>query len=106
MCGASGPYSGKPADGQPCRPTARGTLGRRARPGRVPATADGLTSRAESALDIAGPGRQASLCCSPARTGARSLWGTSTVPTAVAREPRPLARATRKRHTSGDRSLP
>lgn len=29
-CGASGPDSGKPADGQPRRPVARSTLGRRA----------------------------------------------------------------------------
>ena len=105
-CGASGPDSGKPADGQPRRPAARGTLGRRARPGRLPATAIGLTSRAESALDIAGPGRQASPRCSPARTGAGTPGGTSTAPTATAREPRPLARATPKRRTRGGRRLP
>jgi hypothetical protein len=46
------------------RPSARGPLGRRARPGPLSATAIGLTSRSESALDIAGPGRQASPRCS------------------------------------------
>lgn len=35
-CAASGPDSGKPADGQPCRPAARGAPGRRARPGQTP----------------------------------------------------------------------
>jgi hypothetical protein len=69
-CGASGPDSGKPADGQPRRLAARGIPGRRARPSRLPATAISLTSRAEPALDIADPGRQASPCCSPARTRA------------------------------------
>jgi hypothetical protein len=105
-CGVSGPDSGKPADGQPRRPATRGTLGRRVRPDRLPATASGLTSLAESALDIAGPGRQASPCCSRARTGAGTPWGINTVPTAVAREPRPLVRATPKRHTPGGRRLP
>jgi hypothetical protein len=105
-CGASGPDSGNPAGGQPRRPAARGTLERHARPGRLPATAIGLTSRAESALDIAGPGRQASPCCSPARTGARTPWGINTVPTAVARELGPLVRATPKRRTPDSRRLP
>ncbi len=105
-CGASGPDSGKPADGQPRRPAACGTLGRRGRLGRLPATAIGLPSRAESALDISGPGRQASPCCFPARTGAGSPGGTSTAPTAAAREPSPLTRPTPKRRIPGGRSLP
>jgi hypothetical protein len=105
-CGASGPDRGKPADGQPRRPSARGTPGRRARPGPLSATAIGLTSRAESALDIAGPGRQASPRCSPARTGAGARGEISTVPTVTAREPRPLARVTPKRRTRGGRRLP
>jgi hypothetical protein len=105
-CGASGPDSGKPADGQPGRPATRGTLGRRARPGRLPATAIGLTSRAEPTLDIAGPGRQASPCWSPARAGAGSPGGTSTAPTAAAREPRHLALATPKRGTRSGPRLP
>lgn len=105
-CGASGPDSGKPADGQPRCPAARSTRERRARPGRLPAAAIGLTSRAESPLDIAGPGRQASPCCSAARTGAGTPWGISTVQTAAAREPRPLVRATPKRRTPGGRRLP
>lgn len=99
-CGASGPDRGKPADGKPRRPSVCGTLGRRAQPGPLSATAIGLTSRAELALDIAGPGRQASPCCSPARTGARARGGTSTVP-----EPRPLARVTPQRRTRGGRGL-
>ena len=104
-CGASGPDRGKPADGRPRRPSARGTLGRRARPGPLSATAIGLTSRTESALDIAGPGRQASPRCSPAHRS----WGmgrTSTVPTATALEPGPLARGTPQRPTRGGRRLP
>ena len=105
-CGASGPDSGKPADGQPRRPATHGAPGRRARPGRLPATAIGWTSRAEPTLDIAGPGLQASPCYSPARSGAGSPGGTSTVPTAAAREPRPVARAKPKRRTSGGRRLP
>jgi len=105
-CGASRPDSGKPADGQPRRPIARGTLGRRARPGPPSATAIGLTSRAELALDIAGPGRQASPRCSPARTGTGARGETSTAPTATAREPRPQARVTPKRRTRGGRRLP
>ncbi len=104
--GASGPHVGKPADGHPRRSSARGTLGRRARPGPLSATAIGLTSRAEPALDLAGPGRQASPRCSPARTGAGARRETSTAPTATAREPRALARATPKRRTRGGRRLP
>ena len=95
-CGASGPDRGKPADRQPHRPSARGTLGCRARLGPLSATVIGLTSRAESALDIAGPGRQASPRCSVARTGAGARGETSTAPTATAREPDPLARITPK----------
>ena len=105
-CGVSGPDNGKPVDGHPRRPAARGTFGRLARPGRLPATATGLTPRAQSALDIAGPGRQASPCCSPARTEAATPGGTSTAPTATAREPGPLARATPKHRTRGGRRLP
>lgn len=105
-CGASGPDRGQPADGQPRHPAARSALGRRARPGRLPATAIGLTSLAESALDIAGPGWQASPCCSPARTGTGTRGGTSTAPTAAARELRPLPRATPKRGTRSGRRLP
>ena len=105
-CGASGPDRGKPAGGRPRRPSARGTFGRRARPGLLSATAIGLTSRTESALDTAGPGRQASPCCSPARTEAATPGGTSTAPTATAREPRPLARVTPKRRTRSGRRLP
>jgi hypothetical protein len=105
-CGARPARQGKPADGQPGRPTARGTLGRRARPGPLPATAIGLTSRAESALDIAGPGRQASPRCSSTRTGAGARGETSTAPTATAREPRPLARVTPQRRSCGGRRLP
>jgi excisionase family DNA binding protein len=63
------------------------------------ATAIVLTSRAEPALDIAGPGRQASPRCSPARTEAGARGETSTAPTATAREPRLLARVTPKRRT-------
>jgi hypothetical protein len=105
-CGASGPDRGKPADGQPRRSSARDILGRRARPGPLPATAIGLTSRAEPALDIAGPGRQASPRCSPARTGAGARGETSTTPTATAWEPRPLARVTPQRRTRGGWGLP
>jgi hypothetical protein len=105
-CAASGPDRGKPADGQPRRPSALGTLGRRARPGPPSATATGLTSRAELALDIAGPGRQASPRCSLARTGAWARGETSTAPTATAWEPRPLARVTPQRRTRGGRRLP
>jgi hypothetical protein len=105
-CGASGPDRGKPADRQPRRSSARGTLGRRARPGPLSATAIGLTSRAEPALDIAGPGRQASPRCSLARTGAGARGETSTAPTATAREPRPLARVTLQRPTRGGRRSP
>jgi len=88
------------------RPSARGPLGRRARPGPLSATAIGLTSRSESALDIAGPGRQASPRCSLARTGAGARGGTSTAPMATAREPRPLARVRPQRPTRGGRRLP
>ena len=105
-CGAPGPDRGKRADGQPRRPSARWTLGRCARPSPLSATATGLTSRAEPVLDIAGPGRQASPCCSPARTGAGARGGTSTAPTATAREPGPLARVTPQRRTRGGRRLP
>jgi len=105
-CGASGPDRGKPADGQPHRPSARGTLGRRTRPGPLSATAIGLTSPAELALDIAGLGRQASPRCSPARTGAGARGETSTTPTATAREPRPLARVAPRCRTRGGRRLP
>jgi hypothetical protein len=92
-CGASGRDSGKPADGHPRRPAARGTLGRRARLGPLSATAIGLTSPSESALDITGPGRQASPCCSPARIRAGTPGGTSTAPTATAGELGELAAA-------------
>jgi hypothetical protein len=104
-CGASGPDRGKPADGQPRRSSTRGTLGRRARPGPLSATAIGLTSLAESALDISGPGRQASPRCSLARTGAGARGGTSTAPMATARESRPLAGVTPQRRTRGGRGL-
>jgi hypothetical protein len=104
--GASGPDSGKPADGQPGRPTACGTFGHRARPGALSATAIGLTSWAESALDIAGLGRQDSPRCFPARRGAGSPGETITAPTATAREPGPVARATPKRRTRRGRRLP
>ena len=105
-CGASGPDRGKPVDGRPRRPSARGPLGRRARPGPLSATAIGLTSRAELALDIAGPERQASPRCSPARTGAGAPGETSTAPTATARELGPLARVTPQRRTRGGRRFP
>ena len=105
-CGASGPDRGKPANCQPRRPSARGTLGRRARPGPLSATTISLTSRAESALDIAGLGWQASPRYSPARTGTGARGETSTTPTATAREPRPLARVTPKRRTRVGRRLP
>jgi hypothetical protein len=105
-CAASGPDSGQPADGQPSHPAPCGTLERRARPGRLPATAIGLTSRAESALYIAAPGRPASPYCSPARTGAGTPRGINTVPTAAAREPCPVVRATPKRRTPGGRRQP
>jgi hypothetical protein len=78
-----------PSTASPRRSAARGILGRRSWPGRPQAIAIDLTSRMESALDIAGPGRQASPYCSPARTGAGSPGGTSTAPTAAAREPHP-----------------
>ena len=105
-CGASGPDSGKAADGHPRHPAGCGTLGRRALLGPLSATAIGLTSPSESALDITGPGRQASPCCSPARTEAGTPGGTSTAPRATAREPRLLARATPKRRTRRGRRLP
>jgi len=105
-CGASGPDRGKPVGGQPRRPSTRGSLGRRARPGPLSATANGLTSRAESALDIAGPGRQASPRCSLARTGTGARGETSTAPMATAREPRPLALVRPQRPTRGGRRLP
>jgi hypothetical protein len=65
----SGPDIGKPADGHPRRPRHPRTP---ARLSPLSANAIGLTSPLESALDIAGPGRQASPCCFPARTGAGS----------------------------------
>jgi hypothetical protein len=105
-CGASGPDSGKPADGQLRRPAARGTLGRRAWLSPLSTNAIGLTSPWESALDITGPGRQASPCCFPARTGPGTPGGTSTAPTAAAWEPRFLTRAIPKRRTPGGRRQP
>jgi hypothetical protein len=54
-------------------------------------TAVGLTSRAESALDAAGPGRQAGPSCLSARTGAGTRGGGNTVPPDAARKPCPLA---------------
>jgi len=87
--GMSGADRGKSAGGQPPSFCRRGILGRRSWPGRPQAIAIDLTSRMESALDIASPGRRASPCSSPARAAAGSPGGTSTAPTAAVREPYP-----------------
>ena len=104
-CGVSGPDSGKPADGHPRRPSARGTPTPRSPARQTPGVCHRLDTRVESALDIAGPGRQANPRCSRASTEATTPMGTSTAPTATAREPRPLARAAPKRRTHCGRRL-
>lgn len=85
--------------------TARDILGRRARPGPLSATAIGLTSRAELALDIAGPGWQASLRCSPARTGGGARGRNQHGADGHCPGTPPLARVTPKRRTRGGRRL-
>lgn len=56
-------------------------------PGRCPAGEAGLTYRAELALDDAGPGRQASPSCPPARERTGYQARSSAAPEATAREP-------------------
>ena len=81
----------------------RPAAARDAAPGRAavryPAGGADLTWRTESALDGAGPGRQASPSCSPARKRAENRGGSSTAPPAAAREPCVAAGAVPDRRT-------
>jgi hypothetical protein len=90
-CVASGLDSGKRADRQrrcpapPPRSTPDAVSGR----ARLMATANALTSRAEPALDVTGPGRRPACAAPPVRTGAGTPRRMRTAPTAAAQEPGP-----------------
>jgi hypothetical protein len=105
-CGASGPDTGKPADGQPRRPAARSAPGRRARPDHTPGYCHRLDIAVGGSAGYHRSWAAGQPVLLPGPAGSRVIRGTRTAPMATAREPRPLARATPKRRTPGGRRLP